>query len=78
MVYVLMHFGGAVLTLHVVWTIGDITLGAVILPNLIALVLLSGKVAELTRSYFERRPWVQNAEAHRQAVARAREAARRG
>jgi hypothetical protein len=28
-------------------------------------MLLSPKAAELTRSYFERRPWRENDEAHR-------------
>jgi AGCS family alanine or glycine:cation symporter len=29
----------------------------VILPNLIALVLLSGTIKKLTDDYFERKPW---------------------
>ncbi|MEZ4386389.1 MAG: alanine:cation symporter family protein [Candidatus Krumholzibacteriia bacterium] len=57
-----MHFG-AVVSLNVIWEMGDIALGVVILPNLIALVLLSGKVREMTDSYFTRRPWIENAEA---------------
>lgn len=65
--YVGMHFVGAVLTLSVAWTLGDVFLGIVILPNLLALLLLSPKVAELTRSYFQRRPWVENREVHRRA-----------
>ena len=65
MVFVGMHFFGAIVSLQVVWTLGDVALGIVILPNLLALVLLSGKVRELTNSYFERRPWVENAEVHR-------------
>ncbi len=56
-VYLVMHFLGAIISLNLAWEIGDIALGIVILPNLIALVLLSGKVKELTDSYFERRPW---------------------
>ena len=56
-VYVLMHFVGAVLPLTVAWTLGDIFLGIVIFPNLIALIFLSGKVATLTKSYFDRKPW---------------------
>ncbi|MGD8376195.1 MAG: sodium:alanine symporter family protein [Acidobacteriota bacterium] len=63
--FVVMHFLGAVLPLSVVWDLGDIFLGMVILPNLLALLLLSPKLAELTRSYFERRPWIENAAAHR-------------
>ncbi len=65
MVFVGMHFFGAVVSLQVVWTMGDVALGIVILPNLLALVFLSGKVRDLTRSYFERKPWLENAEVHR-------------
>ncbi len=68
-VYVVMHFVGAVAPLAALWNLGDVFLGIVILPNLIALVLLAPKVAELTRSYFARQPWVENAAAHRRAVA---------
>jgi len=74
MVYVGMHFFGAVVPLAAVWTLGDVFLGLVILPNLLALILLSGKVAEMTRSYFERKPWIQNAEDHKRAVERERAA----
>jgi AGCS family alanine or glycine:cation symporter len=63
--FVTMHFVGAVLSLSVAWTLGDVFLGIVILPNLLALILLSPKVVELTRSYFQRRPWVENREVHR-------------
>ncbi|UCC74578.1 MAG: sodium:alanine symporter family protein [Gemmatimonadota bacterium] len=64
-VFVTMHFMGSILTLAVVWTLGDVFLGIVILPNLLALLLLSGKVRELTLSYFQRKPWIENREAHR-------------
>jgi len=63
-VYIGMHFFGAVVSLQVIWDLGDIALGIVILPNLLALLLLSGKVRELTNSYFQRKPWVENAEVH--------------
>jgi AGCS family alanine or glycine:cation symporter len=65
MAFVVMHYVGALVSLNVVWQMGDIALGVVILPNLIALFLLSGKVREMTDSYFERKPWVENAEVHR-------------
>jgi len=71
--YVTMHFVGSVLTLSVAWTLGDVFLGIVILPNLLALILLSPKVAELTRSYFQRKPWVENREVHRKVVSDRRE-----
>ena len=56
-VFVLMHFVGAVASLSVVWNLGDVFLAVVILPNLIALALLAPKVVEMTRDYFERKPW---------------------
>lgn len=56
--FVIMHFVGAVLPLTVIWDMGDIFLAIVIWPNLIALLLLSGKVKEMTDDYFERKPWL--------------------
>jgi alanine or glycine:cation symporter, AGCS family len=67
-VFVIMHFVGAVLPLASIWALGDVFLGMVIFPNLIALLLLSGKVRELTDSYFQRKPWEENAEVHRRIV----------
>jgi hypothetical protein len=40
-VFVGMHFVGAVVPLAVAWTLGDVFLGLVIIPNLIALVFLT-------------------------------------
>ncbi len=65
MAFVGMHFFGAMVSLNVIWLMGDVALGIVILPNLLALVLLSGKVKQLTDSYFERQPWRENYEVHR-------------
>lgn len=65
--FVAMHFVGAVLPLTVIWEMGDIFLGIVILPNLLALVLLSPKIVEMTKSYFEREPWKEKAEANKRA-----------
>ena len=56
-VFVAMHFVGAVVPLAVVWSLGDVALAIVIVPNLIALLLLSGQVRAETKSYFERKPW---------------------
>lgn len=72
-VFVLMHFMGAVVPLAVVWALGDIFLAIVIIPNLIALILLAPQVTEMTRSYFERKPWVENALAHQEWKRRQRE-----
>ncbi len=69
MVFVGMHFFGAVISLNVIWTLGDVALGIVILPNLLALVLLFPKIKELTNSYFQRKPWLENLEVHKKIVA---------
>ena len=70
MVFVCMNFFGSVVTLATVWKLGDIALGFVTFPNLIALVMLSGLVAKLTKSYFDRRPWEENAKVHAEVVAK--------
>ncbi len=58
--FIAAHFGGAMLSLQVIWDLGDVALGIVILPNLLALVLLSGRVKQMTDSYFEREAWKAN------------------
>ena len=55
--YVGMVFLGTILAPAAAWDLGDIALGIVILPNLLALVVLSGETRALMKSYFERRPW---------------------
>ena len=57
LVFVAMHFVGAVLPLAVVWSLGDIFLAIVIIPNLIALIFLAPQIREMTESYFTRSPW---------------------
>jgi len=63
--FVVAHFLGAVVSLTAAWTLGDVFLGIVILPNLLGLLLLSGQVKQMTNSYFTRKPWVENAEVAR-------------
>jgi AGCS family alanine or glycine:cation symporter len=65
MLFVAMHFLGAVVPLAVVWSLADVFLAIVIIPNLLALLILSGQVREMTASYFQRRPWLENAEVRR-------------
>ena len=67
-VFVVMHFVGSITQLAVIWTIGDVALGLVILPNLIAVIMLSGVVKKMTDSYFERQPWRENEIAHKKWV----------
>jgi AGCS family alanine or glycine:cation symporter len=57
-----------VVSLATIWTIGDIALGLVTFPTLIAVVALSGLVAKMTRDYFQRRPWEQNRLDHQKWV----------
>ncbi len=54
MVYVGFFFMGCLLPLTTVWTFGDVALGLMSFPNLISLLLLSGAVAGMSRSYFRR------------------------
>ena len=68
-VFVVMHFVGATLAVTTIWDLGDVALSLVTLPNVIALLLLSGVLAKLTNSYFERRPWEENAVVHQRVVA---------
>lgn len=75
--FVAMHFVGAVLPLTTIWNLGDIFLSMVIVPNLFALVLLSPQVVAETKSYFARKPWLDNEEKRKRLKAD-RAAARRG
>ena len=65
LMFVGMHFVGAVLPLAVVWSLGDVFLAIVIVPNLIALVFLSRRLKGMTDSYFKRTPWVRAGDARR-------------
>ena len=60
LVYVGMVFLGALIAPTAAWDLGDIALGIVILPNLLALVMLSGETRALMDSYFERKPWLRS------------------
>ncbi|MEX0600768.1 MAG: sodium:alanine symporter family protein [Rhodothermales bacterium] len=78
MAFVLMHFVGATLALATVWTLGDVFLGIVIIPNLLALLLLSKKVRKMTDDYFERTPWLENEEVHKRYVEERRQKKKQG
>jgi AGCS family alanine or glycine:cation symporter len=59
--FVLINFVGGIAPLATVWAIGDIALGLVIIPNLVGVLLLSGKLESIADSYFERKPWLEAA-----------------
>ncbi len=52
--YILAIFIGPYMTVSAVWTIADIFNGLMALPNLIALIALSGVVAAETKKYFDK------------------------
>jgi Na+/alanine symporter len=54
-IYVIALFIGAIVQLEFVWNFSDITLGLMAIPNLIALIALSGVVTSLTKDYFSRK-----------------------
>jgi AGCS family alanine or glycine:cation symporter len=54
-VFILFFFFGAILPLRAVWTYGDVALGLMTLPNVIAVLALAGVVTNMTREYFSRR-----------------------
>lgn len=52
LIFVGMHFLGAVTELNTIWSIGDTALSLVTIPNVLALLLLSGIAKRLTDDYF--------------------------
>ena len=52
-VYALVAIIGATMDLGLLWDIADTFNGLMIIPNLIAVFMLSGTVVKLTREYFE-------------------------
>lgn len=52
--FCVMIFVGAILKLEEVWTFGDVALGIMAIPNLIALIALSGVLVRMTNEYFSR------------------------
>lgn len=57
--YIAAVFVGPYLTVKAVWTIADIFNGLMALPNIIALLVLSGVVAKETKDYFDRTKGLQ-------------------
>ena len=53
-VYVIAIFAGPYLTVGIVWILADIFNGLMAIPNVIALILLSGVVSAETASYIKR------------------------
>lgn len=65
------------MTVQAVWNIADIFNGLMAIPNLIALILLSGVVFRETKSYFRRYPTMKSAALESSIEQSAEDAARR-
>ncbi len=50
-VFCVMHFLGAVYSLELVWSFGDVALGLMTIPNLLSILLLTGSVKGWLRAY---------------------------
>ena len=59
LVFLIFHFLGAVVAVTTIWDLGDVALSLVTLPNVIALLLLSGLLKKITDDYFVRKPWIK-------------------
>lgn len=53
LMFVAMHFLGAITALTTVWAFGDVMLGLMAFFNIIALFALSGVIVKITKKYFE-------------------------
>ncbi|UCF05115.1 MAG: sodium:alanine symporter family protein [bacterium] len=53
-IFCIVHFLGAIFSLEIVWGFGDTALGLMAIPNLIAIIVLSGVTRKLTLDYFTR------------------------
>ncbi len=53
-IFVGFFFLGGILPLEAVWIMGDVALGLMTFPNLIALVMMSGAIVAMSKEYFSR------------------------
>lgn len=53
LIFVGMHFFGAVVSVSVVWSFGDVMLGIMAFTNIIGLIALSGVIYKITRKYVQ-------------------------
>ena len=51
--FLVMVFVGAVFSIDLIWNFADITNGLMAIPNLVALILLSGVIAAETKKYLK-------------------------
>ncbi|MDX2247862.1 MAG: sodium:alanine symporter family protein [Bacteroidia bacterium] len=58
-IFIIMHFVGAVTALNTIWGLGDTALSLVTIPNVFALLLLSGVVKKMSDEYFNNKPYLK-------------------
>jgi len=58
--YCIMYLVGAVSAVPLLWKIVDMAFALATLPNVAALLLMSGTIKKLTDSYYTRKPWLDN------------------
>lgn len=59
-IYVILAFTGSVISIELVFYIGDIANALMALPNLIALIVLSGTVASTAKEFFQKYPRIED------------------
>lgn len=57
LVFIVMVFVGSIANLHLIVNFSDFMLGLMVVPNIIAITLLSPQVVKWTKDYFSQRPW---------------------
>jgi alanine or glycine:cation symporter, AGCS family len=55
--YCTMYFVGAISAVPLLWKIVDLAFALATIPNVIALVMMSGSLKKIVDSYFTRKPW---------------------
>ena len=51
--FLAISFFGAIITVELAWTLAEVFTALMILPNVVALIMLNGKVRQLTKDYFK-------------------------
>jgi AGCS family alanine or glycine:cation symporter len=65
--YCIMYLVGAVSAVPLLWKIVDMAFALATLPNVAALMLMSGTIKKLTDSYYTRKPWLKHKESDRKS-----------
>ena len=68
-IFIALIASGGFLKLEAIWILADIVNGLMAIPNLIALIALSGVVVAETESYLSRKEELHEDDAHHSAIA---------